>query len=143
MIEDRNLKAGTKLVARYKGQDYACIVMEGDEKGPRFMLDDLDDNRLSSMVFKSPSAAGSEVMGGSACNGWRFWSLEGQEPQPKERKATTPGSEDFRRIPGGRAWCEACCKAFKVEAGTTPTACPEGHTPDDVTTEAEKEAATA
>ena len=29
--------------------------------------------------FKSPSSAGSEVMGGSACNGWRFWSLEDAE----------------------------------------------------------------
>ena len=65
-IEDRNLKAGTKLVARYKGQAYSCTVMEGDGKGPRFMLGD-------DRVFKSPSAAGSAIMGGNACNGWRFW----------------------------------------------------------------------
>lgn len=129
-IEDRNLKAGTKLVARYKGQDYGCMVMEGDEKGgPRFMLDDLDDNRLSSMVFKSLSAAGSEVMGGNACNGWRFWSVEGQEPRPRQSKATKPATEGFRRIPGGRAWCNGCAAAFKVKAGTTPPTCPEGHTP--------------
>ncbi len=135
MIEDRNLAAGTKLVARYKGQDYACTVMEGDGKGARFMLDD-------DRVFKSPSAAGSAVMGGSACNGWRFWSVEGQEPKPKAavKKAETA---DFRRIPGGRMWCNGCAAAFKVEAGTKPTACPEGHTPDDAPAEAEKEAATA
>ena len=121
-IEDRNLAPGTKLVARYKGKDYSCTVMEGVDKGGlRFML---DDNR----IFKSPSSAGSAVMGGSACNGWRFWSLEGQEPKPKA-KAKEAQSADFRRIPGGRAWCNGCAAAFKVEAGTTPTVCPEGHTP--------------
>ena len=66
-------------------------------------------------------------MGGSACNGWRFWSLEGQEP--KARTAKKPDTADFRRIPGGRAWCNGCAAAFKVEAGTTPTVCPKGHTP--------------
>ena len=119
-IEDRNLAAGTKLVARYKGKEYKAEVMETEE-GLRYRLEDGKE-------FKSPSSAGSAVMGGSACNGWRFWSLEGQEPKPKA-KAKEAQSADFRRIPGGRAWCNGCAAAFKVEAGTTPTVCPEGHTP--------------
>ncbi len=137
MIKDRNLKPGMKLVAQYKGTIYHMEVTETKD-GIRYRLSEAPFSE-----FKSPSAAGSEVMGGNACNGWRFWSLEGQEPKPRQSKATKPDTTDFRRIPGGRAWCEACCKAFKVEAGTTPTACPEGHTPDGTTTEAEKEAATA
>ena len=117
-IEDRNLAPGTKLVARYKGKEYTAEVVEIEE-GLRYRLEDGKE-------FKSPSSAGSAVMGGSACNGWRFWSLEGQEPKPKAKEAQ---STDFRRIPGGRAWCNGCAAAFKVEAGTTPTVCPEGHTP--------------
>ena len=121
-IEDRNLKAGTKLVARYKGQEYRCTVVELDV-GTRYFVEGFD-----SRDFKSPSAAGSAVMGGNACNGWRFWSIEGTEPTPKAT-AEEPQAAGFRRIPGGRAWCNACAAAFKVEAGTTPPTCPEGHTP--------------
>jgi hypothetical protein len=122
-IKDRNLKAGTKLVARYKGGTHACIVIETPE-GLRYQVLTLPD----APTFKSPSSAGSAIMGGNACNGWRFWSLEGQEPKPKA-KSKEPDTTDFRRIPGGRAWCNGCAAAFKVEAGTTPTKCPEGHTP--------------
>lgn len=133
-IEDRNLKPGTKLVARYKGKEYRCTVMVGNDKdGLRFMLDDRDD------VFKSPSAAGSAIMRGNACNGWRFWSLEGTEPTPKAAKAEEAQSTDFRRIPGGRAWCNGCAGAFKVETGTTPSTCPKGHTPEGAVAEIERE----
>ena len=139
MIEDRNLAAGTKLVARYKGRDFTCQVVDTKE-GHRYVVDNGED--FVGGEFKSPSSAGSAVMGGSACNGWRFWSLEGQEPKPKA-KAKKADTADFRRIPGGRAWCNGCATAFKVEAGTTPTVCPKGHTPGEDATEAEQEAATA
>ncbi len=135
-IEDRNLQPGMKLEARYKGEDYACTVMEGEDKGGlRFMLDDLDDNRLSSAVFRSLSAAGSAVTG-NACNGWAFWSRKGQGPKPRQAKTAPPEAAAFRRIPGGRAWCDGCAAAFRVDRGVTPSRCPEGHTPTGV--EAEK-----
>jgi hypothetical protein len=137
VIEDRNLKAGTKLVARYKGKDYECKVVETKD-GLRYQM---VDDRGEAVSVKSPSAIGSYIMGGSACNGWRFWSIEGTEPKPKAAKATP--TADFRRIPGGRAWCNGCAAAFKVEAGTTPPTCPEGHIPDGATPEPEKEGATA
>ena len=121
-IEDRNLKAGTKLVARYKGTVYHAEVVETKD-GIRYRLSEAPFSE-----FKSLSAAGSAVMGGIACNGWRFWSVEGTEPAPKAAKPKE--TADFRRIPGGRAWCNGCAKAFKVAPGTRPTACPEGHTPD-------------
>ena len=51
------------------------------------------------------------------------------ETTPTPKAAKTEEVLGFRRIPGGRAWCNACAAAFKVEAGTTPPTCPEGHTP--------------
>jgi transcription elongation factor Elf1 len=67
------------LVARYKGQTYSAEVVQ-TEDGLRYRLED-------GREFKSPSSAGSAVMGGVACNGWRSWSLEGQVPARKEPKA--------------------------------------------------------
>ena len=70
-IENRNLEIGTKLVASYKKVQYVCTVEAAEEgEGVVFALAD-------GKKFKSPSAAASAVMGGSAANGWRFWSLEG------------------------------------------------------------------
>ena len=50
-IEDRNLAAGTKLVARYKGKEYTAEVVETEE-GLRYRLEDGKE-------FKSLSSAGS------------------------------------------------------------------------------------
>jgi hypothetical protein len=137
-IENRNLEAGTRLVARYKGRTYSAEVVQ-TEDGLRYRLEDGKE-------FKSPSAAGSAVMGGVACNGWRFWSLEGQEPAPKERKeAKTKGKargskfRTIKKLPNqqgleegqARYWCSACQKSFVVEDGQEPEACPEGHRNDD------------
>jgi hypothetical protein len=38
-IEDRNLKPGTKLVARYKGKEYTAEVVQTEE-GLRYRLED-------------------------------------------------------------------------------------------------------
>lgn len=82
-LRDR-LEAGTVLVATYKGSEYLATVFADAEGKTRFRLED-------GREFKSPSSAGSAVMGGVACNGWRFWSLEGQsaptdaEPTPVKK----------------------------------------------------------
>ncbi len=68
MIEDRKLKAGTVLAAKYKGKEHRCEVVAGEAGRVRYRLAD-------GREFTSPSGAGSAVMGGTACNGWRFWSL--------------------------------------------------------------------
>ncbi|MDP9238947.1 MAG: hypothetical protein M3P30_16390 [Chloroflexota bacterium] len=87
-IEDRSLKAGTVLTARHKKQDRTCEVVETPD-GLRYRLDDGTEH-------KSPSSAGKVAMGGVACNGWRFWSIQGTEPtlrvsKPKaEKPAKTP-----------------------------------------------------
>jgi hypothetical protein len=131
-ITDRNLAAGTKLVARYKKQAYVCEVVQTEE-GLRYRVDGKD--------HKSPSAAGSAVMGGAACNGWRFWSLEGEATEPTTQteqpaEAAKPRvAKVIRKLPnqkgapeGHERWyCNACADGFLVPTGETPNACPKGH----------------
>src|SRR5437899_312233 len=74
------LEPGTKLIARYKGEQHVAEVVEGEEGKVYFRLAD-------GRQFKSPSAAGSTVMGGQACNGWRFWSLAGSAETATTAKA--------------------------------------------------------
>ncbi len=92
-IENRNLEVGTRLVANYKKQAFVCTV-EKDEEGKLAFV--VDGKR-----YTSPSAAGSAVMGGTACNGWRFWSLEGDL---KERKAKAePKAKAAKKAPAKKA----------------------------------------
>ncbi len=79
-IENRELAAGTRLVARYKKTERTCEVVQTDN-GLRYKLDDGTEH-------KSPSSAGKAAMGGVACNGWRFWSIQGTETPKREPKAT-------------------------------------------------------
>lgn len=152
MIEDRNLPVGARLVATYKKQAYVCTVEAAEEGGGVVFV--LEDGKR----FKSPSAAGSYVMGGKAVNGWRFWSLEGGGPRPeaeaarKGRKAS--GGEGAKpkakakgkkakkliyRIPSqpltadgkSRWFCVACMDGFDLEGEEEPQACPKGHRQDD------------
>ena len=67
-IKNRNLELGTKLIARYKKQEFRAEVIAGE--GDKIMYR-LNDGR----EFKSPSAAGTAITGKS-CNGWDFWSVE-------------------------------------------------------------------
>ena len=159
-IENRNLLVGTRLVANYKKQRYVCTVEAAAEgEGVVFALED-------GTKHKSPSAAGSKVMGGKAVNGWRFWSVEGDEPQAGDPKAAAEKPAPARkpkeakakkliyRIPNQQGvaqgktkfWCNACMKSFVTDGDELPDACPEGHRADDseltapVTPETEAEA---
>ncbi len=128
-IENRDLKAGTKLVARYKGQQHTAEVGE-TEAGVRYRLED-------GREFKSPSSAGSAIMGGTACNGWRFWSLAGEAdtateaPKKKTKRGANPGAGLMQRMEDGRYFCSACMEAFDAPAGVEPLGCPQGHRPDE------------
>ncbi len=128
-IEDRSLKAGTRLTARYKGEEYGAEVIETEE-GIRYRLED-------GREFNSPSSAGSAVMGGKACNGWRFWSIAGSEkakPKKTSKKAAkenaNPGNDLIERMDDGRYFCSACQEAFDAPKGVEPQGCPKGHTPE-------------
>jgi hypothetical protein len=154
-ITNRNLPVGTRLVADYKKTRYVCTVVAAEEgEGVLYALKD-------GKKFKSPSAAGSAVMGGTACNGWRFWTVEGEEPPAKEPRAKEPKAKAARRegakaekkprkrstkafklieampdqtgVPEGMArfWCHGCQDGFEAEDGKLPEQCPQGHRADD------------
>jgi hypothetical protein len=139
-IENRNLPVGTRLVANYKKQAFVCTVEAGEEEGAlAFVLED-------GSKHKSPSAAGSKVMGGVACNGWRFWSLEGDapaaseaKPERKPRGGKKKQSKTITKMakPDGiaenesRWFCSACMDGFVIEGSDEPEACPQGHRNDD------------
>src|SRR5579871_3384915 len=85
-IENRSLTPGTVLVARYHKQLYRCTVERNEDGTLAYVLED-------GRRCKSPSAAGSAVMNGTACNGWRWWSLEGEltpARTPNEAPAAEP-----------------------------------------------------
>jgi hypothetical protein len=143
-IENRNLPVGTRLAANYKKQAYVCTVEAGEEDGTVvFVLED-------GSKHKSPSAAGSKVMGGKAVNGWRFWSLEGDAPaesaeaeKPAKTRSRSKGKKQHAKTifktpqtgarPGKTHYfCSACMKGFDIDEGEPePEACPEGHRNDD------------
>jgi hypothetical protein len=160
VIENRDLAAGTRLVAKYKGEQWTIEVLPGEPKTYGFVGKRPDG---AAQVFKSPSAAGSAVMGGTACNGWRFWSLEGGEASPtpvrtataktsKAASAKTPRAgrkaretktvifekyKDQGGLKDGevRYVCHACVAHFIATPSEFPggvvEACPEGHRNDD------------
>src|SRR5207247_2616369 len=84
-IQDRNLSAGTKLYARYKGQTHTAEVIE-KEGGTAYRLSD-------GREFKSPSAAGTAITE-KACNGWAFWSVgePGENTGPVTSTKTRPAA---------------------------------------------------
>lgn len=154
-IDNRDLPVGTRLTAKYKGQQYVCVVeaAEGGE-GVVYALQD-------GKTHKSPSSAGMEVMGGKAVNGWRFWTVEGEAPAAAEApaapakaakgdkakttaktakaKAPAKAKKLIYKVPnqngqaqGTTRWfCTACMAAFTALGDEQPQVCPEGHRNDD------------
>ena len=150
-ITNRTLEARTRLVATYKKVQHVCTVEKGEDGKLAFVLED-------GKRFTSPSAAASAVMGGSAANGWRFWSLEGEAPAPKAEKPAEPKAKAAtkakaskpKKANGGngklltrtasqddapqgqvRWFCNACMESFLVEGDAEPEACPAGHSTSD------------
>jgi hypothetical protein len=145
-IENRELEAGTKLIAKYKKEEHRAEVVAGEEGKVKYRLAD-------GREFKSPSSAGTSITG-KACNGWAFWSIDSGSAQtwPEESEnseATAEDSEEtqtpeqtptagFRRVPNQkgveegqiRLYCDACQKSFTAPAGETAETCPEGHSAD-------------
>jgi len=142
-IENRNLEAGTRLVGRYKKQEHFAEVVKGEDGSIGYRLDD-------GQTFTSLSAAGSAVMGGVACNGWRFWSLvkEGDAEVETEvgEKPRATGSRGRKKAPQSpdkiirrtenqeglaegqvRYFCAACLETFIEEGDQEPQTCPAGH----------------
>ena len=145
-IENRDLEPGTKLIAKYKKEEYRAEVVAGEEGKVKYRLAD-------GREFKSPSSAGTAITS-KACNGWAFWSVDSgdptggpEEPETQDNQAEDsgepevaepPSSAGFRRVPNQRGvgegkvrlYCDACQKSFTTPVGETPETCPEGHSPD-------------
>jgi hypothetical protein len=121
-LENRNVEPGTVLVARYKGKDRTCEVVQTDD-GLRYRLDDGTEH-------KSPSSAGKAAMGGVACNGWRFWSLAGTEkPARKPKAAAKPKAEPkpkksaakAKKPVKGKGGKKATAKGHRMRAKDVPS----------------------
>ena len=108
-IENRTLTAGTSLVARYKKADRMCEVVQTAD-GLRYRLDDGTEHR-------SPSSAGKVAMGGVACNGWRFWSLQGTE-SARKTKTDKPAKAKMEPAPR-KATKAAPKKSAKTKSAKT------------------------
>jgi hypothetical protein len=137
VIENRDaVVAGTKPVATYKKQQYVCKVEAGEDGKLAFVYD--------GKSYGSPSSAGTAVIG-TACNGWRFWSIEGTaaaptkplrrargtnlpatEPAAPEKKGSTTKksiARVFYRSPNqkgledgqARYYCNACAAGFVAD----------------------------
>ena len=156
-IQDRNLAAGTKLIATYKKETYHALVVAGADGNVRYTLAPNDGKE-----YKSPSSLGTAVTQKS-CNGWTFWSVDTGEAQetetaaPAETEAPTSEPEEpeeptyvpleeepgevpvatFRRGPNQRGvdegqvrlYCDTCRNSFIVPDDKTPETCPMGHRP--------------
>ena len=154
-IENRNLKPGTKLIARYKKETYHALVIAGEDHRVRYTLTPYDGRE-----YKSPSSLGTAVTG-KACNGWSFWSedtgettqketaawVETEAPtceaeEPEETYIPVEGEElahsaaaTFRRVPNQRGvdqgqvrlYCDSCHNSFIVPQEKNPETCPAGH----------------
>ena len=77
------MAAGMTLTAKYKKAEHTAEVVAGEDDKLVYRLAD-------GREFKSPSAAGSAVMGGVACNGWRFWSLATDDAAKPAAKRAAP-----------------------------------------------------
>lgn len=137
-ITDRNaIREGMTLTANYKGETHEVLVL-ADEQG-RLAFE------YRNQIFKSPSSAGSAIMGGIACNGWRFFSIAGEAPDkpvttraprakkepilPERRKRAITKVPNQRGTEEGqtRWWCSGCCASFYADGDVLPDACPTGH----------------
>ncbi|MBI2855086.1 MAG: DUF4357 domain-containing protein [Chloroflexi bacterium] len=142
-IENRNLKPGTKLVAKYRKHEYNCEVVAGEGEKILYRLED-------GREFKSPSAAGMAITG-KACNGWAFWRVKteaapatpeaatdtqaAQAPATPEPSEPAPAQANIFKLPnqkgvpeGQTKWhCRDCAGTFLAPSGEKPEKCPYQH----------------
>jgi hypothetical protein len=74
------IRPGLTLQARYKGETFHAEAVTVDDR-LRYRLAD-------GREFRSPSGAGRAVMGGIACNGWRFWTAADTSATSPDRAET-------------------------------------------------------
>jgi rubrerythrin len=150
-ITNRNLTAGTRLEAKYRGQHYEAEVGTGADF---YTLTAAPERDLQGRHFKSLSKAANAITGNSV-NGWRFWSLatgeatrladefiDSHQDQPAAEVVSRAmesldaktikvikRTANQRGLPASevRYFCSACMAGFTFPEGPAPEACPEGH----------------
>ncbi len=85
-IENRNLEPGTKLIARYKKEEYRAEVVAGEEGKILYRLADGQE-------VKRPSSAATAITG-KAANGWNFWSVESENQESQDEDAGQQEEEE-------------------------------------------------
>ncbi len=116
MIEkkDRDLPIGTVLVAKHKDTTYRITLNEGETEGAEYWTRN-DDRKKEPTRFKTPSGAGMHIMGGIACNGWRFFGLESETETPV---AAEPGKAKRARRSRAQIEADNAAKAAKKAEAT-------------------------
>ena len=86
------------------------------DDGLRYKLDNGTEH-------KSPSSAGKAAMGGVACNGWRFWTVQGTET-PKTKRAPKPKTEKPAKAPAKKKSAKKSpAKAMRAKASDASYGC--------------------
>lgn len=117
-IDNRTLTPRDKFVATYKKQTYRVQYHPAnDEKRPFVQVLPLV---MPAPRFRTLSDAGKAIMGGIACNGWRFFSRDdgsARTAAPKEPKTPRVPTRATRPTPIGRAKREGPAPAPEETAG--------------------------
>src|SRR5687768_15441364 len=106
-IENPKMNAGETLVATYKKNEHRVLVVGDEETGFGYELD-------NGTIYKSLSSAGSAVMGGTACNGWRFWTRESE----KAAKAEAGSETATKPKRSAKSKVVSVVRKMKVQTGT-------------------------
>lgn len=116
-IENRELTAGTRLVARYRGKEHTCEVVRTND-GLRYRLKDGKE-------FNSPSSAGMQITSGIAVNGWRFWSVKGdlKAPPAKGEKPTKSPTKKSAKSKGKKSPKKKVARATAADDSYSCGAC--------------------
>ena len=91
-IDNRDLEPGTKLIARYKKEEYRAEVVAGEDRKVKYRLAD-------GREFKSLSSAGTAITS-KARNGWAFWTIETKEKNPPNEEPLKESSQQIPTEPG-------------------------------------------
>jgi hypothetical protein len=119
MITNRNLSPGTRLVAKYRGQDHHALILDA---GDVFLQREIEDTTpIADRTYKSLSKAANAITGNSV-NGWRFWSIaEIQPPTDEEEEAWQLGPNDAPGLEDEPRTCAFC--GAQMAEGDDPNEC--------------------
>ena len=108
------MKPGVTLVAKYKGSEHTCEVVEEDG-ALRYVLP-------GGQTFKSPSAAGRAITA-SQVNGYRFWTIQEQAPTGQRRGHS---ADSVGGVHSNVVFMDASALRLKLHRGRFVSTCLDG-----------------